>query len=63
MPAPQTQTPSPNAPDPNALAGTTNSLGEESRRNGRPTTDDTVVEAIDEQGPEIPHSDPHKSDD
>jgi len=62
MPAPQTQTPSPNAPDPNALAGTTNSLGEESRRDGRPTTDDTVVEAIDEQGPEISSPAPQKGD-
>ena len=32
----------------NAPAGTTNSLGAESVRDGRPTTDDSVVEAIDE---------------
>jgi hypothetical protein len=66
MPAPQnqsrTQNTSTSTPDPNALAGSTNSLGEESRRDGRPTTDDNVVEAIDEEGPEIPRPDPRKSD-
>ena len=61
MPEPHAPSPSPNTPDPNALAGTTNSLGEESRRDGRPTTDDTVVEAIDEEGPEISRSDPQQS--
>ena len=59
MPAPQPQNP---APDPNALAGATNSLGAENHRDGRPTTDDNVVEAIDEEGPEIPRLDPQKSD-
>ena len=63
MPTPHTQSSSNNTPDPNALAGTANSLGEESRRDGRPTTDDTVVEAIDEQGPEIPRPAPQKSSD
>jgi hypothetical protein len=62
MPAPQTPNTSTNAPDPNALAGTPNSLGEESRRDGRPTTDDSVTEAIDEEGPEIPRPDPQQSE-
>ena len=62
MPAPQTQNTPTNTPDPNALAGSTNSLGEESVRDGRPATDDNVVEAIDEEGPEIPRPDPQKSD-
>ena len=39
--------------DPTAPAGTKNSLGAESIRDGRPATDDSVVEAIDEEGPEI----------
>ena len=60
MPAPQTQ--KADTPDPNALAGTTNSLGEESRRDGRPATTDDVVEAIDEESPQIPRPDPQKSD-
>jgi hypothetical protein len=59
MPAEQPQN---TTPDPNALAGSTNSLGEESRRDGRPATDDNVVEAIDEEGPEIPRPDPQQSD-
>jgi hypothetical protein len=66
MPAPQnqsrTQKTSTNTPDPNAIAGSTNSLGEESRRDGRPTPDDNVVEAIDEEGPEIPRPAPRQSD-
>ena len=37
--------------DRNAPAGTENSLGAESIRDGRPSTDDTVVEAIDELDP------------
>jgi hypothetical protein len=41
--------------DPTAPAGSENSLGEESIRDGRPTTDDSVVEAIDEEnGEDIP---------
>jgi hypothetical protein len=40
-------------PNPTAPAGSKNSLGAESIRNGRPSTDDRVVEAIDEEGPEI----------
>ncbi len=40
--------------DRNAPAGSENSLGEESIRDGRPNTDDTVVEAIDELDPAIP---------
>jgi hypothetical protein len=43
--------------DPNALAGTENSLGEESIRDGRPSTDDSVEEAIDEEGPGIDNVD------
>ena len=39
--------------DPAAPAGSKNSLGEESIRDGRPSTDDSVVEAIDEEGPGI----------
>jgi hypothetical protein len=40
--------------DPTAPAGSRNSLGEESVRNGRPATDDTIVEAIDEETPVTP---------
>jgi hypothetical protein len=42
--------------DPTAPAGSKNSLGEESVRNGRPTTDDSVVEAMDEETPVTPAS-------
>lgn len=48
--------------DPNKLAGGKNSLGAESKRDGRPSTDDRIVEAIDEEGPEIPRPDPQRSD-
>ena len=50
------------APDPDhrmakidrgAPAGSENSLGAESVRDGRPSTDDGTVEAIDEEGPGI----------
>ena len=37
--------------DLNAPAGSKNSLGAESVRDGRPSTDSDVVEAIDEEGP------------
>ncbi|HEY6445480.1 MAG TPA: hypothetical protein VIY53_03405 [Acidobacteriaceae bacterium] len=37
--------------DRNAPAGSPGSLGAKSDCNGRPTTDDSVVEAKDEQGP------------
>lgn len=37
--------------DRSAPAGSENSLGAQSIRDGRPSTDDTVVEAIDELGP------------
>lgn len=40
--------------DRDAPAGTENSLGEESARDGRPSTKDNVVEAIDEMGPGTP---------
>ncbi len=36
-----------------APAGSENSLGAESVRDGRPSTDDSVVEAMDEEGPGI----------
>jgi hypothetical protein len=39
--------------DRTAPAGTKNSLGAESVRDGRPSTDDSTVEAIDEEGPDI----------
>jgi hypothetical protein len=35
----------------NAPAGSENSLGAQSVRDGRPGSDDAVVEAIDEEGP------------
>jgi hypothetical protein len=37
--------------DPSAPAGSKNSLGAKSDCNGRPATDDSVVEAMDETGP------------
>ena len=37
--------------DPSAPAGSKNSLGAKSDCNGRPASDDSVVEAMDEQGP------------
>ena len=40
--------------DPAAPAGSKNSLGQESIRDGRPTTDDSVVEAMDEETPVTP---------
>ena len=45
--------------DPNALAGSKNSLGQESVRGGRPTTDDSVVEAMDEETPVKPDAPNH----
>jgi hypothetical protein len=39
--------------DRTAPAGSENSLGAESVRDGRPATDDSTVEAIDEVGPDI----------
>jgi hypothetical protein len=55
----QTNEPNPSAQkiNINAPAGTVNSLGAESVRDGRPATDDSVVEAIDEMG-----SDPNQSE-
>ena len=61
MATPQEQTtgnPSNDAPatskiDRTAPAGSPNSLGAESVRDGRPSTDDSVVEAMDEEGPGI----------
>jgi len=40
--------------DRDAPAGSKNSLGEESIRDGRPNTDDSTIEAIDELDPAIP---------
>ncbi len=37
--------------DRTAPAGSENSLGAQSVRDGRPVTDDSVVEAMDEEGP------------
>jgi hypothetical protein len=45
--------------DRNAPAGSENSLGAQSIRDGRPITDDSVVEAMDEKDPAIP---PARSD-
>jgi hypothetical protein len=39
--------------DRTAPAGSKNSLGAQSVRDGRPATDDSTVEAIDEEGPDI----------
>jgi hypothetical protein len=39
--------------DPTAPAGSENSLGAESVRDGRPATDDSTVEAMDEESPDI----------
>jgi hypothetical protein len=39
--------------DRNAPAGTENSLGAQSVRDGRPSTDDSVVEAMDEEIPPL----------
>jgi hypothetical protein len=39
--------------DPNAPAGSEHSLGAESVRDGRPATDDKIIEAIDEEDPAI----------
>jgi hypothetical protein len=39
--------------DPTAPAGSESSLGAESIRDGRPDTDDSIVEAMDEEGPGI----------
>jgi hypothetical protein len=46
--------------DRTAPAGSQNSLGAQSVRDGRPATDDSVVEAMDEEGPGISPVDPEK---
>ena len=48
--------------DRNAPAGSKNSLGAQSVRDGRPATDDSVVEAMDEAGPDIPPAAPEERD-
>ena len=55
----QKEKPGPDESDPpkidvNAPAGSKNSLGAQSIRDGRPSTCDDVVEAMDEGGPGIP---------
>jgi hypothetical protein len=44
--------------DRTAAAGSEHSLGAQSVRDGRPATDDSVVEAMDEEGPGISPIDP-----
>jgi hypothetical protein len=44
-----------NTIDRNAPAGSENSLGAQSVRDGRPATDDSVVEAMDEEATAAPH--------
>ena len=46
--------------DRTAPAGREDSLGAQSVRDGRPATDDSVVEAMDEEGPGISPIDPEK---
>ena len=46
--------------DRTAPAGSENSLGAQSVRDGRPATDDSVVEAMDEEGPGISAFTPDK---
>ena len=46
--------------DRTAPAGSEESLGAQSVRDGRPATDDSVVEAMDEEGPGISPIDPEK---
>lgn len=46
--------------DRTAPAGSENSLGAQSVRDGRPATDDSVIEAMDEEGPGISPIDPAK---
>jgi hypothetical protein len=48
--------------DRDAPAGSEHSLGAQSVRDGRPVTDDSVVEAMDEEGPGISPLDPQKPD-
>ena len=43
----------PSKVDPTAPAGSENSLGAESVRDGRPATDDRTREAMDEESPDI----------
>lgn len=43
----------PSKVDPTSPAGSENSLGAESVRDGRPTTDDRTGEAMDEESPDI----------
>jgi hypothetical protein len=47
--------------DRTAPAGSKNSLGAQSVRDGRPATDDSVIEAMDEEGPGISPLVPEKN--
>jgi hypothetical protein len=47
--------------DRNAPAGSKNSLGAQSVRDGRPATDDSVVEAMDEVDPGVPPAAPEQN--
>lgn len=48
--------------DRNAPAGSEHSLGAQSVRDGRPATDDSVVEAMDESNPAVPPMEPKKGE-
>ena len=48
-----TESDPPSKIDPTAPAGSKNSLGAESVRDGHPATDDNTVEAMDEESPDI----------
>jgi hypothetical protein len=52
--------PEPEKIDRTAPAGSEHSLGAQSVRDGRPVTDDSVVEAMDEEGPGISPFTPDK---
>ena len=55
------QKPSTSKIDRTAPAGSENSLGAQSVRDGRPSTDDSVVEAMDEEDPAAPLASDEKS--
>src|SRR5712671_1430257 len=50
---PASESSQPSKIDPKATAGSENSLGAQSVRDGRPATDDSTVEAMDEESPDI----------
>ena len=51
--SPPAESQPPSKIDPTAPAGSENSLGAESVRDGRPPTDDHTIEAMDEESPDI----------